>query len=153
MRLIDSDGRQVGIVSLRDALNAAREKGLDLVEVAPNADPPVCRILDYGKHLYMQMKRQREARRSQKSVEVKEVRLRPKTDDYHAAFKVNRARQFIREGMKVKVRIQFRGREITHPEIARQQLNDFAQALEDVAKVEQMPDLEGRSLVMVLAPK
>lgn len=153
MRLIDSDGRQVGIVPLRDALNAAREKGLDLVEVAANADPPVCKILDYGKHLYTQMKRQREARRAQKLVEVKEIRLRPKTDDYHTAFKVNRARQFLKEGMKVRVRIQFRGREITHPEIAQDQLKEFAQALEDVGKVEQAPDLEGRSLVMVLAPK
>lgn len=153
MRLIDSDGRQVGIVPLRDALNAAREKGLDLVEVAANADPPVCKILDYGKHLYTQMKRQREARRAQKLVEVKEIRLRPKTDDYHTAFKVNRARQFLKEGMKVRVRIQFRGREITHPEIAQDQLKEFAQALEDVGKVEQVPDLEGRSLVMVLAPK
>ena len=153
MRVIDAEGQQLGVLSLRDALNAARERGLDLVEVAPNADPPVCRLLDYGKHLYIQMKKQREARRTQRTIEIKEVRLRPKTDEYHILFKMNRARRFLAEGMKVKVRIQFRGREITHPEIAHEHLKEFADALADVAKVEQKPDLEGRSLLMVLAPK
>jgi len=138
---------------LREALNSAREQGLDLVEVAPGASPPVCKILDYGKHQYLQMKKQREARKGQKVVEIKEVRLRPKTGDYHIAFKMKRARRFLAEGMKVKVRIQFRGREITYPEIAMQQLKDVAAELADVAEVEQRPNMDGRSMLMVMAPK
>jgi translation initiation factor IF-3 len=153
VRLIDSDGRQVGVVPLREALNAAREQTLDLVEVAPGANPPVCKILDYGKYQYTQMKRQREARKGQRTVEIKEIRLRPKTGDYHIAFKLRRARRFLGEGNKVKVRIQFRGREITYPEIALQQLREVASELADVADVEQRPDLDGRSMLMVLAPK
>jgi translation initiation factor IF-3 len=142
----------VGVVPLRDALCAARERGLDLVEVAPEARPPVCKLLDFGKFQYLQMKKQREARKAQKGTEIKEVRLRPKTDDYHIGFKVKRARGFLEDGMKVKVRIQFRGREITHPEIAMQQLEDVAEMLEDIAVVEQRPNLDGRSMLMILAP-
>lgn len=153
MRLIGSEGDQVGVVPLREALNAAREAGLDLVEVAPGADPPVCKILDYGKFQYEQMKKQREARKGQKTTEIKEIRLRPKTGDYHAAFKVKRARRFLGEGMKVKVRIQFRGREISYPEIAMEQLREVAEELSDIAEVEQMPNMDGRSMLMVLAPK
>lgn len=153
MRLIDADGKQVGVVTLREALNASRERGLDLVEVAPTADPPVCKILDWGKYQYLQMKKQREARRAQKVTEVKEIRLRPKTDDYHAGFKIKQARRFLQEGMKVKVRIQFRGREITHPEIAMLQLQEVVDALADIAEVEQSANLEGRSMLLVLAPK
>lgn len=153
VRLIDINGDQLGVVSLREAINAARERGLDLVEVAPQANPPVCKILDFGKFQYLQMKKQREARKAQKGTEIKEVRLRPKTDDYHFGFKVKRARGFLKEGMKVKVRIQFRGREITHPEIAMAQLQEVADALGDVATVEQMPNMDGRSMLMVLAPK
>lgn len=152
MRVIDDKGEQLGILSLRDALNAARERELDLVEVAPNADPPVCRILDYGKYHYTQVKRIREARKSQKATEIKEIRLRPKTDDYHTAFKVRRARDFLGQGMKVKVRVQFRGREITHPEIGLEHLREVAEMLSDVAIVEQKPDMEGRTMLMVLAP-
>jgi translation initiation factor IF-3 len=140
-------------VTLREALNASRERGLDLVEVAPTADPPVCKILDWGKFQYLQMKKQREARRSQRLTEMKEIRLRPKTDDYHAGFKIKQARRFLQEGMKVKVRIQFRGREITHPEIAMQQLEEVVEALSDIAEVEQSANLEGRSMLLVLAPK
>jgi translation initiation factor IF-3 len=143
----------MGIVALRDALNAAREQSLDLVEVAPGASPPVCRILDYGKFQYTQMKRQREARKTQKAIEIKEIRLRPKTGDYHVGFKMKRARRFLAEGMKVKVRIQFRGREISYPEIALQQLREVAEELADVADVEQKPDLDGRSMLMVMVPK
>jgi len=142
----------MGILPLREAINAARERELDLVEVAPNADPPVCRILDYGKYQYVQMKKQREARKAQKTTEIKEVRLRPKTDDYHAGFKMKRARKFLAEGMKVKVRVQFRGREITHPEIGLEQLREVAEMLADVAVVEQRPNMEGRTMLMVLAP-
>jgi translation initiation factor IF-3 len=153
VRLIDEEGQQLGVLSLREAVNAARERGLDLVEVAPAANPPVCRILDYGKYQYLQMKKQREARKAQRIVEIKEIRLRPKTDDYHIAFKLRRARKFLAEGAKVKIRIQFRGREITHPEIGFEQLKEFATALEDVADVEQRPDMDGRTMLMVLAPK
>ena len=120
--------------------------------MAPGATPPVCRILDYGKFQYLQVKKQREARKTQKVTEVKEIRLRPKTDDYHAGFKIKRARRFLSEGKKVKVRIQFRGREITHPEIGRDQLREVAEELSDVAVVEQMPNMDGRTLLMVLAP-
>jgi translation initiation factor IF-3 len=141
------------VVALRDALNGAREQGLDLVEVAPGANPPVCKILDYGKFQYMQMKRQREARKGQKSTEIKEIRIRPKTGDYHIAFKLKRAKRFLAEGMKVKVRIQFRGREISHPEIAMALLREVADMLKDVADIEQKPDLDGRSMLMVVAPK
>lgn len=152
VRVIDDKGEQLGILSLRDALNASRERELDLVEVAPNADPPVCRILDYGKYHYTMVKRMREARKAQKITEIKEIRLRPKTDDYHTAFKVKRARDFLKQGMKVKVRVQFRGREITHPEIGLEHLREVAAELSDVAIVEQKPDMEGRTMLMVLAP-
>jgi len=153
VRVVDVEGEQLGILPLLEALNAAREQGLDLVEVAPGADPPVCRILDFGKWQYEQEKRSREARKQQKATEVKEIRLRPKTSDHHAAFKIKRARKFLEEGMKVKVRIQFRGREITHPEIAIEQLKEVAEQLADIGEVEQHPDLEGRSMLMVVAPR
>lgn len=138
---------------LREALNAARERNLDLVEVAPNANPPVCRIMDYGKYIYERAKREREARKAQKAVEVKEVRLRPKTDEYHRGFKIKRAREWLENGAKVKVRILFRGREITHAEIGREILREVAEQLADVAQVEQQPNMEGRSMLMVLGPR
>jgi translation initiation factor IF-3 len=152
VRLIGAEGEQFGVLSLRDALNRARESGLDLVEVAPGADPPVCRLLDYGKYMYEQEKKLREAKKQQKHQEIKEIRLRPKTHDYHADFKVRRARRFLEQGMKVKVRILFRAREITYPEIAMQQLDEIANALADIAVVEQRADMEGRTMLMVLAP-
>jgi translation initiation factor IF-3 len=152
VRLIGAEGEQFGVLALRDALNKAREAGLDLVEVAPGADPPVCRLLDYGKYMYEQEKKVREAKKQQKHQEIKEIRLRPKTHDYHADFKVRRARRFLEQGMKVKVRILFRAREITHPEIAMQQLDEIATALADIAVVEQRADMEGRTMLMVLAP-
>lgn len=153
VRVVDEDGTQLGVLSLREAINAARERGLDLVEVAPTANPPVCKILDYGKFQYVQMKKQREARKAQKTTEIKEIRIRPKTDDYHIGFKLKNARRFLTEGAKVKVRIQFRGREITHPEIGMEQLKEVAEALSDIATVEQQPNMEGRTMLMVLAPK
>lgn len=152
VRLIDADGTHVGVVSLSEALVIARERELDLVEVSPSADPPVTRVMDYGKFLYQEAKRDRESRKAQKTVEVKEIRLRPKTTDYHGAFKVRDARRWLEEGMKVKVRIRFRGREITYPEIAIQQLQEIAEELSDVAVIEQQPDREGRTMLMVLAP-
>lgn len=138
---------------LREALNAAREAGLDLVEVAAGADPPVCKILDHGKWQYVQMKKQREARKMQKVVEIKEIRLRPKTHDHDTGVKIKRAIKFLEDGMKVKVRIQFRGREITHPEIALELLTEVAEQLAVAGEVEQQPSLEGRSMLMVLAPR
>jgi len=133
-------------------LAAAHAQDLDLVEVSPSADPPVARVMDYGKFLYQQAKREREAHKAQKQVEVKEIRLRPKTTDHHRSFKVRDARRWLEDGLKVKVRIRFRGREITYPEIAREQLVQIAEELSDVAVVEQRPNLDGRTMLMVLTP-
>ena len=140
------------MVGTREAMAMAEEANLDLVEVAPGANPPVCKILDFGKFLYEQAKRDRVARKQQKTVEVKEIRLRPKTNAHHRSFKVRDARRWIEEGMKVKVRIRFQGREITYPEIGRKLLADVAQDLSDIAIVEQQPGMEGRTMLMVLAP-
>lgn len=153
VRLIGPDQEHVGVVSLQEALRRAEEAGLDLVEIAPTAEPPVVRIVDYGKFVYEQTKKEREARRSQKQAEVKEIRLRPKTNEHHRDIKVRDARRWLEEGMKVKVRVRFRGREITYPELAQEQLREVAQELADVAVVEQEPNLEGRTMLMVLAPK
>jgi translation initiation factor IF-3 len=142
----------VGVVSLQDALRMAREASLDLVEVSPGADPPVCRVLNLGKFLYEKEKKERLARKSQTKIEVKEIRLRPKTTDHHRSFKLRDARKWLQDGMKVKVRIRFRGREITYPEIAREDLAQIAKELEDVGVVEQQPDMEGRTMLMVLGP-
>ncbi len=147
VRLIGADGRHIGLATIQEALRAAREAGLDLVEISPTAEPPVCRIMDYGKFLYEQAKKEREAKKAQKQIEVKEIRLRPKTDDHHVGFKVRDARRWITQGMKVKVRVRFRGREI-----AQQALQEVAQELADVAIVEQEPNMEGRTMLMVLAP-
>jgi translation initiation factor IF-3 len=152
VRLIGADGANVGVVSLQEALRLAREASLDLVEVSPGADPPVCRILNLGKFMYEKEKKEKLARKAQTKIEVKEIRLRPKTTDHHRSFKVRDARKWIAEGMKVKVRIRFRGREITYPEIAREDLAQIAKELEDVAVVEQQPDMEGRTMLMVLGP-
>ncbi len=135
------------------ALRMAEEAGLDLVEVAPNADPPVTRIMDFGKFVYSQAKKDREARKSQKQVEVKEIRLRPKTTEHHMGFKVRNARGWLEDGNKVRVRIRFRGREITYPEVAMEQLQEIATELADIASVEQFPQMDGRTMLMVLAPK
>ncbi len=138
---------------LREALLRAEEANLDLVEVSPSAEPPVVRIMDYGKFIYEQAKKEREARKTQKQVEVKEIRLRPKTNEHHRGIKVEQARSWLEEGHKVKVRIRFRGREITYPELAREQLKEVADDLADVAVMEQEPDMEGRTMLMILAPK
>jgi translation initiation factor IF-3 len=152
VRLITDTNENMGVVPLQQALQLASDRELDLVEVAPTADPPVCKIMDFGKFLYERAKKEREARKLQKVVEVKEIRLRPKTDDHHRGFKVKDARSWLEEGMKVKVRIRFRGREITYPEIARDMLLEVAKDLEDIAIVEQFPNMEGRTMLMVLAP-
>ena len=152
MRLIDASGENVGVISTEDARRIAQEADLDLVEVAPNADPPVCRVMDYGKFLYERTKKEREARKAQVKVEIKEIRLRPKTTEHHRGFKVRDARRWLENGMKVKVRIRFRGREITYPEIALNDLKSITEELSDIAVVEQKPSLEGNSMLMVLAP-
>jgi translation initiation factor IF-3 len=152
VRVIGSDGQNLGVLPIQEALRLAREQGRDLVEVSPQANPPVCRILDYGKFLYEQHKKEREAKKAQKIIEVKEIRLRPKTDLHHRGFKVRDARRWLEQGMKVKVRIRFRGREITHPEVALQDLKEIAEELNDIATVEVQPNIEERTMLMVLAP-
>lgn len=134
------------------ALEMAAERELDLVEVAPGANPPVCRIMDFGKFQYDKQKRERKARKQQKQVEIKEIQLGPKTDDHHLGFKVKNARRWIEDGMKVRVRIKFKGRENLHPEIGRDRLDKIALELSDVAVIEQMPNREGNVMVMILAP-
>lgn len=151
--MIGPNREHIGIVSLQEALAQAQRANVDLVEISPNADPPVVRIVDYGKFIYEQAKKEREARRSQKQIEVKEIRLRPKTDDHDRAIKIRDARRWLEEGMRVKVRVRFRGREITYPELATEQLQEVAKSLASVAVVEQAPNLEGQTMLMILAPK
>ncbi|MEW5827927.1 MAG: translation initiation factor IF-3 [Chloroflexota bacterium] len=152
VRLIGPDGGNMGVVPTKEALEIARQAELDLVEVSPNADPPVCRVMDFGKFIYERAKKEREAKKSQTKIEVKEIRLRPKTNDHHRGFKVKDARRWLEDGMKVKVTVRFRGREMDYPEIALTDLKEIAQDLADVATVEQMPSMEGRSMTVVLAP-
>jgi len=140
------------VVAINDALRLAREADLDVVEVAPNSDPPVCRIMDFGKFLYEREKKDREARKSQTKVEIKEIRLRPKTNDHHRQFKVRDARRWLEGNLKVRVTIRFRGREITYPELALEDLKEIAQELAEVSTVEQAPSIEGRGMSMMLAP-
>jgi translation initiation factor IF-3 len=131
----------------------AEERELDLVEVAPNAEPPVCRIMDFGKFQYEKQRRERKARKQQKVIEIKEIQIRPKTDDHHLGFKIKDAREWITDGMKVRVRIRFRGRERDYPQIALDRLNRVAAELKDIAIIEQMPLMEGGSMSMLLAPQ
>ena len=152
MRVIDADGKQLGILPRNEALRLAEDRSLDLVEVAPNAAPPVAKLMDFGKYQYDRAKREREARKSRKEVEIKEVRLRPKTDEHDVNFKIRQARSFLESGAKVKVRMRFRGREIYNLDVARKQFDHFVKELEDVATVEQRPSFEGRTMLMVMAP-
>lgn len=152
VRVIGQDGKQVGVLSRREALRLAEEQGLDLVEVDPNADPPVCRLMDFGKYAYERAKREREARKAQKQPAVKEIHVRPKTGDHDLNYKIRRARKFLESGAKVKVRVRFRGREVTHPEMGLELLRRIAQELEDLGAVEQTPQPEGQSLLMILTP-
>ncbi|NPB09930.1 MAG: translation initiation factor IF-3 [Thermodesulfobacteria bacterium] len=153
VRLVDADGKQVGIVSRDEALAMAREQGLDLVEVAPQADPPVCRIMDYGQFLYQQAKKLKEARKKQTTVEVKEIKVRPKTDVHDLETKIRHIKRFLGDRNKVKIRVFFRGREITKPELGREVLKKILEAVEDEAQVEMQPRMEGRQMIMILAPK
>ena len=152
VRLIGPENENIGVVPIQKALQIARDAELDLVEVAPNSEPPVCRVMDFGKFLYERTKKDKEARKAQTKIEVKEIRLRPKTNEHHRGFKTRDARKWLLEGNKVKVTIRFRGREITYPEIALEDLREIAQELADVAIIEQSPNIEGRTMGMVLAP-
>lgn len=152
MRVIDEVGTQLGIMDVQAALQAAEEKDLDLVEVAPNANPPVCRFMDYGKYLYERQKRERESRKAQKQIEIKEVRLRPKTGEHDIQVVLNKTRKFLKDGAKVRVRIRFRGREIVHRDIALDLMKRVTEELAEEAVVESRPGFEGRSMVMLLAP-
>jgi translation initiation factor IF-3 len=152
VRLIDDAGTQVGIISLREAQQLAEERDLDLVEVAPNASPPVCRLMDYGKFRYEQSKKEREARKHQKQTELKELRLKPKTDEHDLEVKAKKARRFLKSGDKVKFTVRFRGRELAHTNIGREMLEAIIEQLRDIAAVEQKPTLESRALSLVLAP-
>ena len=152
MRVIDNEGTQLGVMNLRDALTIATEKLLDLVEVAPNSNPPVCRLMDYGKYQYEKQKREREARKTQKAIEIKEVRLAPRTGDHDVQVAVNKIRKWVEEGDKVRVRIRFRGREMSHPEIAQEMMQRIATDVGTQAVVESLPQFDGRTMIMVLAP-
>jgi len=152
VRLIDEDGSQVGIISTREAMQKAYDKDLDLVEVAPDANPPVCRIMDYGKYKYKLEISEKEKKKKQTQVVVKEIKLRPKIDKNDLNTKKNHIRRFLKSGNKVKITVMFRGREIVHKQIAMDMLEAIIQDLEDVAVVEQAPKLEGYNMVMVLGP-
>lgn len=152
LRVIDADGKQLGVLPRREALRLAEERELDLVEVAPNSEPPVAKLMDFGKYQYERAKREREARKSRKEVEVKEVRLRPKTDDHDINFKVKQARTFLESGAKVRIRMRFRGREIYNLDVAKDQFDRFVSELEDIAVIEQRPSFEGRTMLMIVAP-
>ena len=153
VRLIGADGEQLGIMSAREAYKLAQEAELDLVKIAPGAKPPVCKIIDYGKYRYELARKEKEARKKQKTVELKEVRLSPNIDTNDLNTKMYAARKFISKGNKVKVTLRFRGREMAHVQASKHILDDFAEALADIAVVEKAPKLEGRSMGMVLAEK
>ncbi|MBT8113830.1 MAG: translation initiation factor IF-3 [Arenicella sp.] len=152
IRLIDQDGEQAGIVDLDAAFEAAEQAGLDLVEISPNADPPVCRVMDYGKFLYEDSKRKAAARKNQKQIQVKEIKFRPGTDVGDYEIKVRKLTEFLHNGDKTKVTIRFRGREMAHKELGLELLERIQKDLEEYGSVEQFPKLEGRQMVMVLAP-
>ena len=153
VRLIGEDGTQMGIMSSREAMRLAEEAGLDLVKIAPTAKPPVCKIVDYGKYKYEQLRKEKEARKKQRTIEIKEIRLSPNIDTNDLTTKINAARKFITKGDKVKITLRFRGREIAHMNNSKHILDDFAESLSDVAVVEKAPKVEGRSMTMFLTEK
>lgn len=153
VRVIGSDGEQKGVMPVRDAIDLAKDESLDLVEVAPTADPPVCRIMDFGKYLFEQNKKAQSAKRKQKQVHVKEIKFRPGTDEGDYKIKLRKLMQFLEHGDKTKVTLRFRGREMAHKELGAQLLARVRDDLEEYGSVEQMPQMEGRQMVMVLAPK
>src|SRR3984885_11379183 len=153
VRVIGADGNQLGVLQTHEAMRMALEQGLDLVEVNPKADPPVCKILDFGKYKYEEKKKTAEAKRKQTVVEIKEIKLRPKTDDHDIAFKIKAAHRFLEAGHKVKFTVRFRGREITHPEKAQEQLDWIVKEGEEVANIEVRPAREQRTMALLMAPK
>lgn len=152
VRLVDENGEMIGVLSHKDALERAYKAGLDLVEVSPNADPPVCKILDYGKYKFEEQKKRAEIRKKQKVIEIKEIQLRPGIDKHDFDVKMRSARKFIEEGDKLKVTLRFRGRELSHQELGMDVLNRVKDVLQDIAKVEQYPKLEGKRVIMVMGP-
>jgi translation initiation factor IF-3 len=152
VRVVDDEGNQLGIMGLSEALAAAQERGLDLVEVSPNAVPPVCRIMDYGKYKYETSKKAAEARKKAARVEIKEVKMRPKTEEHDFQVKLRNARRFLEEGNKVKLTIMFRGREVTHPEFGSRLLERVVEDLKDIGQVESHPGMFGRFMTMVMGP-
>ena len=152
VRVIGPEGEMLGIMQTHEAKSIAREKNLDLVEVNPKARPPVCKVMDFGKYKYEESKKKRQARKAQVHVELKEVKLRPKTDDHDLEFKVKHARRFLEEGNKVKITCRFRGREITHPEMAMRQLQFIIDNTRELAIVEMTPKMEGRTMTLIIAP-
>ncbi|MCL6589132.1 MAG: translation initiation factor IF-3 [Firmicutes bacterium] len=153
IRVVSSEGEQLGIMTVKDALKIALEKELDLVEVAPTAKPPVCRIMDYGKYRYEQSKREREARKKQRIIEIKEIRMTPKIETHDFQVKVKAAQKFLKDGDKVKAMIRFRGREIVHAELGKSLLLELFDNVRDVAVVEREPKIEGKNMIMILAGK
>lgn len=153
VRLVDENGEQAGVVSFEDAMQRATLAQMDLVEVSPNAAPPVCKIIDYGKLKYQEQKKKNEARKKQKTIDVKEIKLRPNIDTHDYDVKMRNARRFIDDGDKVKVTLRFRGREMAHQDLGAQVLEKVRGELDEIAKVEQMPKMEGRQMVMVMSPR
>jgi translation initiation factor IF-3 len=152
VRLID-EGKQLGIMSLAEALQVAAKAGLDLVEVAPNSSPPVCRIMDYGKFRYQQSKKQQVAKKSQSTIQVKEIRIRPKTDEHDLQVKIKHIKKFLSQNDKVKITMMFRGREMAYTDLGRKIMEDVQRALADVSIIDQHPKLEGRNMIMMVSPK
>ena len=153
IRVIDADGSMLGLLSSREALRLAEEKELDLVMISPNANPPVCKIMDFGKFIYEQSKKEKEAKKKQKVVNVKEIRFSPQIEEHDVSIKANNARKFLLDGDKVKVTVRFRGREADYSHLGKKILDDFASKLEDVCNIEKPAKLEGRNMIMILAPK
>ncbi len=153
MRLIGPEGENLGVLETRDALDRAGEHGLDLVEVSPNVSPPVCRILDYGRYKYEEQKKRAEARKKQKTIELKEIKMRPNIDDHDYGVKMKAINKFLDEGDKVKVTLRFRGREMAHQDLGKRLLGKVQEDLGEKAKVEAHPKLEGRQMIMVIAPR
>ncbi len=153
MRVIDADGSQVGVIATREALAKAEEAGLDLVEVSPNADPPVCKIMDYGKFIYQKEKQLQAAKKKQKQIQVKEVKFRPTTEDADYQTKLRALLRFLEEGDKVKITVRYKGREMAHQELGMQLIERVKGDLEELAQIEQYPKLEGRQTIMVMSPR
>ncbi|MDR1616475.1 MAG: translation initiation factor IF-3 [Syntrophomonadaceae bacterium] len=153
VRLVSEDGEQLGILPVKDALDIAVQKGLDLVEVAPSAKPPVCRFMDFGKFRFEQGKREKEARKKQKIISIKEVKMRPNIEEHDFQVKTRNARKFLTSGDKVKVTVMFRGREITHPDLGQRLSVKLAEELADISSVEKKPKVEGKNMVMILTPR